>query len=304
MYGYLVMGITVTPRMGGSGPAQIDSIDGSRLDFAAEWRRYFSSRQSAVDFRMRRYWDTASIRPHRVPSSPHSWSVLEVRYGPTGIPGDVINTIAGQSTSIVGVDDATTHNYRNVLLRPRGARVALLAAEVIGRSRPVSKLLAAFRADFQSQHPDYDVDHETLADGQYWESFLENAEFVALNVTRQQPIPGYFDADGSGANIVATIKTRIEAAGRGRRLPRQLIPGLLYRDVRPEQAFGLDFEPESVSLVLEADGTQKTIELATGEQPVFVYPIGREDRRDRPTTQEFLHETTQTLVRLLDTFPQ
>jgi hypothetical protein len=297
------MGITVTPRMGDSGPAQIDSIDGSRLDFAREWTRYFSSGPSNTDIRARRYWDTADLQRHREPGSPHYWTRLEVRYGPTGVPGDVVDTTIGRSTAAVGVDDATTHNYRHLLLRPKGARIALLAAEVIGRSRPVSKLLAAVRDDFQSQHPDFWVDYEVLADGQYWASFLENADLVALNVTRHREIPGYLDTDGDGATLVATMKTRIEAAGRGRRLPRQLIPGLLNRDVSPEQAFGLDFVPDTVSLVLEADGTQKTIVLDAGEQPVFVYPIGQEDRRDRPPTREFLDEVQPTLLRLLATFP-
>lgn len=303
MYGYAVFAITVTPKGNASGPAQIDSLNGGNLTFDSVWRRYFQGRRSGNDLKTRRYWDTRGARVRRQPGSQAAWSTLDVRYGPSGVPGEVIDTIAGASMTTVRVDDATTHNYRHLLVCNPGQRVALLAAEVIGRMRAAPRILDAFRTDFERSYPQYVVDYETLADGQYWNSFLANAELIAVNVTRHHAIPGYTDRTGAGAEEIAVIKSRIEAAGRGRRLSRRLIPALLRHDVSVQEVFGLDYVPESASLVLRAEGQQKTISLDMGIDPAFIYPLGAEDRRDRPRTADFLTETTATLERLLQSYP-
>lgn len=303
MYGYIVLGITVTPNNAFGSPAQIDSLNGATLDFADEWRRYFGARPNGTDLRTRRYWDSEPTKRHLEPGSPHRWSRLYVRYGPTGIPGDVVDTTVGTSTAAVGVDDATTHNYRHLLLRPTGGRVAMLAAEVIGRGRAASRIIDAFRKDFEQAHPQYNVEYETLADGEYWDSFLENADFIAMNVTRHRPVAGYFDADGDGAETIVEVKSTIQAAGRGARLRRGWLRPLLSRDVTVQDVFGLDFEPERASVVLESEGQRKTIVLDAGEDPAFVYPLGDDDRRDRPSNTEFFEAAVATMTRLLASYP-
>ena len=50
------------------------------------------------------------------------------------------------------------------------------------------------------------------------------------------------------------METTIKASGRGVRLPKALLRPLLERSISPRDAFGVSFDPERTSLLLESPG--------------------------------------------------
>jgi hypothetical protein len=302
VYGFDMIAIRVKVKDGGSGPQQIDNLDGRGLDFQVEWRAFFQTLQADHMVRARRYWQTTPSRAHRAPGSSAGWTRLDVEYGPNGIPGRVFDTDEGRATATVRPQDATVHRYRHLLARPRGGTAALLAAEVVGRSRAHRGPTDAFRKHFETCHTDFKVDFEYIADGEYWEEFLEAASLVSVTLTRQTSIPGYLDGDVSGQTLAANIETTIKAAGRGHRLPASVVRPLLERRVNPRDAFGVQFDPDRTCLQLEASGQTRRVYLEADETPSLVYPIGDPDRPDQPADGEFVAAATETTERLLAGF--
>jgi hypothetical protein len=303
VYGYNVVAIRVERTSGGTGPLQIDNLDGQGYDLLAEWQSFFRTTRSDHVVRARRYWQTIPARRHAQPGSPHTWGRLDVEYGPNGIPGRVFDTAGNRATATVRPQDATVHRFRHLLARPRGGAAALLAAEVIGRSRAFKGPVDAFRRHLETAHADLRVEFEYLADGDYWEEFLARASLISATLTRQTSIPGYTSGGASGQSIAATMQTTIKATGRGLRLPSALLRPLLERRLSPRQAFGVSFDPERTSLLLESEGQRRQVYLEAGEPANLVYPIGDPDRRDQPPDGEFFSAASETLGRLLSRFP-
>ncbi len=303
MYGYNIVAIRAERRDGVGGPLQIDNLDGQGLDLAAEWSAFFRQARSDHVVRVRRYWQSAPAVAHSAPRSPHRWHRLDVEYGPNGIPGRVFDTEAGQATAVVRAQDATIHRYRHLLIRPVGGTAGLLAVEVIGRSRAFRGPTDAFRKHLEAEHPDLRLSFDYLADGDFWEQFLAGASFVSATLSRQGSIPPYTRGGASGRSTAATWETTVKAAGRGGRLPAGLVRPLIERRVSPREAFGVSFDPERTSLLLEAEGQRRRVYLDSGEVADLVYPLGELDRRTQPPDSEFVAAATATCERLLRSFP-
>ena len=179
----------------------------------------------------------------------------------------------------------------------------MLAAEVIGRSHAFRGPLSAFVADLESSVPDVRVEFEYLADGEYWEGFLEQAVLVSATLSRQSAIPAYASGGISGQSVAATMETTIKASGRGVRLPKALVRPLLSRVISPREAFGVSFDPERTSLLLESGGQRRQLYLDAAEPARLVYPLGDPERRDQPADPEFVSAASATMSRLLKAFP-
>ncbi|HEX4017456.1 MAG TPA: hypothetical protein VHX15_12045, partial [Frankiaceae bacterium] len=274
MYGYSVVGLRVRRADGSGGPLQIDNVDGRGLDLGAQWQAFFRDERSDHLVRSRRYWRSSPVRRSVQPSSPHRWLRLDVEYGPNGIPGRVLDTAAGRPTASVRPQDATVHRYRHLLAVPRAGTAALLAAEVIGRSHAFRGPVSAFTAHLEQAITDVRVESEYLADGEYWDEFLERAALVSATLTRQSAIPAYSSGSISGQSVQATIETTIKATARGARLPKALLRPLLARSVSPRDAFGVSFHPERTSLLLECRGQRRQVYLDASEPARLVYPLG------------------------------
>jgi hypothetical protein len=303
VYGYSVIGLRVRRADGSGGPLQIDNVDGRGLDLGAQWQAFFRDERSDHVVRTRRYWRSAPVRRASQPSSPHRWFRLDVEYGPNGIPGRVLDTSAGQPTARVRPQDATVHRYRHLLAIPKAGTVALLAGEVIGRSPAFRGPVNAFVAHLESSVPDIEVHFEYLADGEFWDGFLAEAALVSATLTRQSAIPAYSSGSISGQSVAATMETTVKASGRGKRLPKALLRPLLERAISPRDAFGVGFDPERTSLLLECRGQRRQIYLDTAEPGHLVYPLGDPARAGQPDHTEFISEAAATLTRLLKRFP-
>jgi hypothetical protein len=179
----------------------------------------------------------------------------------------------------------------------------LLACEVIGRSHAFRGPLTAFAADLESRLPDVRVEFEYLADGEYWEGFLEQAELVSATLSRQTALPSYAGGGISGQAVAASMETTVKASGRGVRLPKALLRRLLNRSISPRDAFGVGFDPDRTSLLLESRGQRRQIYLDGGEPARLVYPLGNPDRPDQPADAEFVGAAATTMSRLLKAFP-
>lgn len=301
MFGYHVVAIHVQ-RDGVTGsPLQIDNLDGQGLDLAAQWRAFFAAPRSEHLVRTRRYWQVAAARRHAA-AGPDAWLRLDIEYGANGVSGRVFDTTAGRPTAMVRSRDATVHRYRHLLLRPVGGSAALLAAEVIGRGRAFKGPVDAFRRHLEAAHPGLRLTFEYLADGEFWEQFLEGATLVSATLTRQTSIPAYTSGSSSGASVEATMEMKLKASGRGLRLPSALVRPLLYRTISARDAFGVSFDPERLSLLLESEGQRRQIYLDRGEPADLVYPVGDPDRPDQPSEAEFVGAASETLGRLLTRF--
>jgi hypothetical protein len=303
VYGYSVVGLRVRRADGSGGPLQVDNLDGRGLDLGARWQAFFHDEQSDHVVRTRRYWRSTPARRCPQPSSPHRWIRLDVEYGPNGIPGRVLDTAAGQPTARVRPQDATVHRYRHLLAVPAAGTAVLLAAEVIGRSHAFRGPVKAFVAHLESVLPDVQVEFEYLADGEYWDDFLTQAVLVSATLTRQTAIPAYASGSISGQSVAATVETTIKASGRGVRLPKGLLRPLLERSVSPRDAFGVSFDPERTSLLLECRGQRRQIYLDAAEPARLVYPLGDPGRASQPEDAEFVAAAAATLTRLLTRFP-
>jgi hypothetical protein len=302
VYGYSVVGLRVRRADGSGGPLQVDNVDGRGLDLGALWQRCFHDECCDHVVRTRRYWRSSPARRCSQPSSPHRWIRLDVEYGPNGIPGRVLDTSAGQVTARVRPQDATVHRYRHLLAIPAAGTAALLAAEVIGRSPAFRGPVNAFVAHLESTVPDVQVEFEYLADGEYWDEFLTQAVLVSATLTRQAAIPAYASGSISGQSVAATMETTIKASGRGMRLPKALLRPLLERSVSPRDVFGVGFDPERTSLLLECRGQRRQIYLDAAEPGRLVYPLGDPDRASQPEDAEFVAAAAATITRLLARF--
>lgn len=287
---------------GSGGPLQVDNVDGRGLDLGQQWQAFFRDELSDHLVRTRRYWRSSPARPCSPPSGPHRWIGLDVEYGPNGIPGRVLDTSAGQATARVRPQDATVHRYRHLLAIPVAGTAALLAAEVIGRSHAFRGPVTAFVAHLESSVPDVRVEFEYLADGEYWDEFLTQAVLVSATLTRQAAIPAYASGSISGQSVAATLETTIKASGRGVRLPKALLRPLLERSVTPRDAFGVSFDPERTSLLLECRRQRRQIYLDAAEPARLVYPLGDPDRASQPEDPEFVSAAAATIARLLKRF--
>jgi hypothetical protein len=303
VFGYSVVGLRVRRADGSGGPLQVDNLDGRGLDLGARWQSFFHSERSDHVVRSRRYWHSAAAQPCPQPAGSQRWVRLDVEYGPNGVPGRVLDTSAGRQTARVRSQDATVHRYRHLLAVPKGTAAAVLAAEVIGRSHAFRGPLRAFVADLESSVPDVRVEFEYLADGEYWEGFLEQAALVSATLSRQTAIPAYASSGISGQSVAATMETTIKASGRGVRLPKALLRPLLNRAVSPREAFGVSFDPDRTSLLLERGGQRRQVYLDASEPARLVYPLGDPERRDQPADPEFVGAAAATMSRLLKAFP-
>jgi hypothetical protein len=162
--------------------------------------------------------------------------------------------------------------------------------------------VGAFAAHLQSAAPDVRVEFEYLADGEYWEGFLAEAVLVSASLTRQAAIPAYSSGSISGQSVAATMETTFRASGRGMRLPKALLRPLLERTVSPRDAFGVGFDPERTSLLLECRGQRRQIYLDAAEPVHLVYPLGDPGRVSQPDDAEFLSAAAATISRLLKRF--
>ena len=302
MYGYSVIGLRVRRADGSGGPLQIDNVDGRGLDLGTLWQAFFRDECSDHLVRTRRYWRSSPARRCSQTSSPARWVRLDVEYGPNGVPGRVLDTSAGQATASVRPQDATVHRYRHLLAVAPAGTAALLAAEVIGRSHAFRGPVNAFVAHLGSTVPDVQVEFEYLADGEYWDEFLTHAVLVSATLTRQSAIPAYVSGGISGQSVAATVETTIKAAGRGMRLPKALLRPLLERSVSPRDAFGVGFDPERTSLLLECRGQRRQVYLDIAEPARLVYPLGDPDRASQPADAEFMAAAAATVGRLLSRF--
>ncbi len=304
VFGYSVVGLRILRADGSGGPLQVDNVDGRGLDLGAQWQSFFRRERSDHVVRSRRYWRSISAQPGTQPGGAYCWIRLDVEYGPNGVPGRVLDTSGGRQTARVRAQDATVHRYRHVLVVPKGASAALLAAEVIGRSHAFRGPLAAFVADLESSAPDVRIECEYLADGEYWEEFLAQAAFVSATLSRQTAMPAYASGGLSGQSVAATIETTIKASGRGARLPKALLRPLLDRSISPRDAFGVGFDPERTSLLLECRGQRRQVYLEAAEPVRLVYPLGDPDRADQPSDAEFISSASAAMSRLLKAFPR
>jgi hypothetical protein len=302
VYGYSVVGLRVRRADGGAGPLQVDNLDGRGLDLGARWQAFFRGEQSDHVVRSRRYWRSSPARRCSQPSSPHRWIRLDIEYGPNGIPGRVLDTSAGQPTARVRPQDATVYRYRHLLAVPKAGTAVLLAAEVIGRSHAFRGPVNAFVAHLESCLPEVRVEFEYLADGEYWDEFLAQAVLVSATLTRQSAIPAYASGGVSGQSVAATLETTIKATGRGLRLPKALLRPLVERTVSPRDAFGVGFDPERTSLLLECRGQRRQVYLDAAEPVRLVYPLGDPARADQPGEGEFVSAAADTINRLLARF--
>ncbi len=302
MYGYSVIGLRVRRADGCGGPLQVDNVDGRGLDLGAQWQTFFRDERSDHVVRTRRYWRSSPARRSIQPPSPHRWIRLDVEYGPNGIPGRVLDTSAGMPTARVRPQDATVHRYRHLLAIPTAGTAALLAAEVVGRSPAFRGPVGAFAAEWERAVPGVRVEFEYLADGEYWEGFLAEAVLVSASLTRQAALPAYSSGSLSGQSVAATVETTIKASGRGMRLPKALLRPLLERVVSPRDAFGVSFDPERTSLLLECRGQRRQVYLDATEPMHLVYPLGDPGRVTQPDDAEFLGEAAATITRLLKRF--
>ena len=303
MYGYSVVGLRVRRADGSGSPLQIDNVDGRGLDLGEQWQAFFGAERSDHLVRTRRYWRSSPSRQCAQPSGPHRWLRLDVEYGPNGIPGRVLDTSAGRPTARVRPQDATVHRYRHLLAVPPGGSAALLAVEVIGRSHAFRGPVSGFGAHLERAVPDVRVQFEYLADGEYWDEFLAQAALVSATLTRQAALPAYSSGSLSGQSVAATVETTIKASGRGVRLPKALLRPLLERSVTPRDAFGVGFDPERTSLLLECRGQRRQVYLDAAEPLRLVYPLGEPARASQPDDGEFVAEAAATLTRLLGRFP-
>jgi hypothetical protein len=303
VFGYSVIGLRIRRADGSGGPLQVDNVDGRGLDLGAQWQAFFRGERSDHVVRSRRYWRSHAAQPCAQPASAHRWIRLDVEYGPNGVPGRVLDTAAGRQTARVRSQDATVHRYRHLLVVPKGASAALLASEVIGRSHAFRGPLTAFVAALESSVPDVRAEFEYLADGEYWEEFLDHAAFVSATLSRQTAVPAYTSGGISGQSFAATMETTIKASARGARLPKALLRPLLHRSITPRDAFGVGFDPERTSLLLECRGQRRQISLDAGEPARLVYPLGDPDRLDQPSDTEFVGAAAAAMCRLLSAFP-
>jgi hypothetical protein len=303
VFGYSVVGLRVRRADGSGGPLQVDNVDGRGLDLGARWQAFFGSERSDHVLRSRRYWHSAAAQRCPQPAASQRWVRLDVEYGPNGVPGRVLDTSAGRQTARVRSQDATVHRYRHLLAVREGAAAAVLAAEVIGRSHAFRGPLLAFVADLESSVPDVRVEFEYLADGEYWEGFLEQAALVSVTLSRQTAVPAYVSGGISGQSVAATMETTIKASGRGVRLPKALVRPLLNRAISPREAFGVSFDPDRTSLQLESGGQRRQIYLDAAGPARLVYPLGDPERRDQPADPEFVSTASATMSRLLKAFP-
>ncbi len=302
MFGYSVVGLRVRRADGSGGPLQVDNVDGRGLDLGAQWQAFFHGERSDHVVRTRRYWRSSAARRCSQPASPHRWIRIDVEYGPNGVPGRVLDTAVGVPTARVRLQDATVHRYRHLLAVPRGGTAALLAAEVIGRSHAFRGPISAFVAHLESSVPDVRVAFEYLADGEYWDQFLTQASLVSATLTRQTALPAYASGGISGQSSAATMETTIKATGRGMRLPKALLRPLLERSITPRDAFGVGFDPERASLLLERHGQRRQVYLDTAEPARLSYPLGDPERADQPADAEFVGAAAATMSRLLQRF--
>jgi len=233
---------------------------------------------------------------------PASLAPAYVEYGPNGIPGRVLDTSAGQATAQVRPQDATVHRFRHLLAIPAAGTAALLAAEVIGRSHAFRGPVNAFASHLTQAAPDVAVQFEYLADGEYWDGFLAQAALLSATLTRQAAIPAYSSGGISGQSVAASIETTIKASGRGVRLPKALLRPLLERSISPRDAFGVGFDPERTSLLLECRGQRRQVYLDAAEPVRLVYPLGDPGRASQPDDAEFVADAAATIARLLKRF--
>ena len=77
------------------------------------------------------------------------------------------------------------------------------------------------------------IEFEYLADGEYWEGFLEQAVLVSATLSRQTAVPAYASGGISGQSVAATMETTIKAPGGGVRLPKALVRPLLSPGDQP-----------------------------------------------------------------------
>lgn len=302
MFGYSVVGLRVRRVDASGGPLQVDNVDGHGLDLGAQWLECFRGERSARVVRSRRYWRSAGVQPCPQARQRGQWLRLDVEYGINGVPGRVLDTDAGVPTAQVRQQDATVHRYRHLLAVPRGGSAALLAAEVIGRSHAFRGPVSVFTAHLETVLPDVRVESEYLADGEYWSEFLAEAALVSATLSRQSAIPRYASSGISGQSIAATMETTIKAAGRGARLPHALIRPLLERAVSAREVFGVGFDPERVSLLLEHSGRRRQVWLDAAQPARLVYPLGDPERPDQPSDAEFTAAAAATMSRLLKAF--
>jgi hypothetical protein len=302
VFGYSVVGLRVRRADASGGPLQVDNLDGHGLDLGTQWMECFRGERSARVSRSRRYWRSAGVQPCPQARRHGQWLRLDVEYGVNGVPGRVLDTAAGLPTAQVRLQDATVHRYRHLLAVPRGGSAALLAAEVIGRSHAFRGPVTTFEAHLGTVLPDVRLEFEYLADGEYWHGFLTEAALVSATLSRQSAVPRYASGGISGQSIAATIETTIKAAGRGARLPQALIRPLLERSVSPREVFGVGFDPERVSLLLEHGGRRRQVYLDAAEPARLVYPLGDPERGDQPTDGEFTAAAAGTISRLLKAF--
>jgi len=125
---------------------------------------------------------------------------------------------------------------------------------------------------------------------------------VSATLTRQAAIPAYASGSISGQSVAAIMETAIKASGRGMRLPKALLRPLLERSVSPRDAFGVGFDPERTSLLLECRGRRRQIYLDAAEPARLVYPLGEPDRASQPEDAEFVAAAAATITRLLARF--
>ncbi len=298
VYGYAVLRLRVIAH----GAALVaDNLDGNGLSLSGEWDAFNATAPHDADIGARRYWEVTTRAAHTPGAGiGGAWFTSTVDYGPYGLRGRVRDTKGKKSARPVYVDDATVYPHRHLVHVPADTKGALIASEVMGRSRVYRRLLEAFAIWFDQRHAGATLEWSVMADDEFREEFLDAASLLAVTVKQQVSVPGYSDANGSGDTVVARVTTKIEPAGWGERFPGKWIKPLLEGDTTPQAAFALDFEPVEVVIVL-AKGQKRTIHLDAGGDPLLLYPLGAPRRRDRPSADEFFGDAQATLVRLAQT---
>jgi hypothetical protein len=288
MYGYNVVAVRVDRKDGSGGPQQVDNVDGRGGDLHQIWRAYFDTEPRDHVTKTRRYWQAARTGNHAMPGSSAAWSVLDLEYGPSGIPGRVVDTSNGRQRAAVRPRDAALHRYRHLVARPGGGSALLVGAEVIGRSRAVRGPLAAFQKDFEINHSGLRLEFDYVTDGEYWQEFLAKSSMVSATLTRQSAAPAYLSRTISGADELAVWETTIKPVGRGRRWASTVVPALLNGQVSPRDAFGIEFQPDRTAILLEADGQRRRSSSIRTSRRVSSIPSGiltaLTNRRTRSTS--------------------